>query len=213
MDIVKEINFPATDPEWIPKVLLGGLLGTIPVICFFTWGYYIKVLRVAIGGTSQLPKWDDWGNLFISGLSVFIISVVYYLIPFIIAVISVGGILITAITTGDVGLDVIGAAMGGFALSFILIFVSSFLLPMALAMYAKEDSMGAAFRFGELLSRIKSVLGDYVIVFIVVFILFTVLGMIANIPFLGFLIFIFGKFYLFIVAADMYGKIYTQSKA
>lgn len=124
-----------------------------------------------------------------------------------------GGILITAITTGDVGLDVIGAAMGGFALSFILIFVSSFLLPMALAMYAKEDSMGAAFRFGELLSRIKSVLGDYVIVFIVVFILFTVLGMIANIPFLGFLIFIFGKFYLFIVAADMYGKIYTQSKA
>ena len=213
MDIVKEIEFPVTDPEWIPKVLLGGLLGTIPIIGFFTWGYYMKALRTAIGGTPELPKWDDWGNLFISGLSVFIISVVYYLIPLIVAVISVGGIVITAITTGNVGLDIIGAAMGGFAFSFILLFVSSFLLPMALAMYAKEDSMGAAFRFGELLSRIKSELGDYIIVFIVVFILFSVLGMIASIPFLGFLIFIFGKFYIFVVAADMYGRVYAQSKA
>ena len=84
---------------------------------------------------------------------------------------------------------------------------------MALAMYAKEDSMGAAFRFGELLSRIKSELGDYIIVFIVVFVLFSVLAMIAGIPFLGFLIFIFGKFYIFVVAADMYGRVYAQSKA
>lgn len=213
MDIVKEIQFPAADKEWIPKVIIGGFLGTIPVICFFTWGYYMKSMKASIEGRPELPKWEDWGNLFISGLTVFIIGLVYYTIPLIVAVLSVGGVVVTAITTGDVGLGVIGASMGGFFLSFILIFVFSFMIPMALSMYVKEGSMGAAFRFGELLSRIKSVPWDYLIVLIVVFVLFTVLGMVAAVPFLGWLIFIFGKFYIFVVAANMYGIVYTQSRA
>ena len=84
---------------------------------------------------------------------------------------------------------------------------------MAVSMYIKEDSIGAAFRIGELLSRIKSVLGDYLVVIVVVFILFFILGMIASIPFFGWLIFLLGKFYILIVAASMYGKVYDQSKA
>ena len=213
MDIIEEIKFPSMDNEWIPKVLIGGFLGTVPIINFFVYGYYMKVLKAASEDTPELPKWDDWGNLFISGLIVFIVSTIYFLVPVIVASLFFGGLVISAISTGTMDLGVIGAAMGGFLISIFLLLISSFILPMALSMYIKEDSIGAAFRIGELLSRIKSVLGDYLVVIVVVFILFFILGMIASIPFFGWVIFLLGKFYILVVAASMYGKVYDQSKA
>jgi len=57
-------------------------------------------------------------------------------------------------------LGAMGGAMGGILISLVLMIIFGFLIPMALAMYVKEDNMSAAFRLGELLSRIKSVFGN-----------------------------------------------------
>jgi hypothetical protein len=105
----------------------------------------------------------------------------------------------------------IGGAIGGIFISLALMIIFGFLIPMALAMYIKEDNISAAFRFGELLSRIRSVFGEYLTVYIVLIVLWFVLGLFTAVPILGFFILIFGGFYIEVVGANMFGKAYAKS--
>ncbi len=84
---------------------------------------------------------------------------------------------------------------------------------MALSIYAKEDSIGAAFRIGEILSRIKSVPGDYIITIIVLYALLFIVNLVAAIPIIGWVIIIFANFYIALVASKMFGEVYASSNA
>jgi hypothetical protein len=169
MDIVENIKYPTTDSEWIKKILIGGILLIIPIINFIIGGYYIKTLRGSIEGKPGLPEWDDWGDLFVKGLMVAIIGFIYSLIPLIVLFVSIGGVITAAISSGDFSAASISAIVGGSLFSVVLMLIVCLVLPMALSIYAKEDSIGAAFRIGEILSRIKSVPGDYIITIIVLY--------------------------------------------
>ncbi len=76
MDIMEEIKFPTKDSEWVQKVLIGGILGIIPIISFIEYGYVLKVMKGGIETSPGMPKWEDWGNLFINGLIAFVISLI-----------------------------------------------------------------------------------------------------------------------------------------
>ncbi len=214
MDIEEEIKFPTKDSEWIVKVLIGGILGIIPIINFIEYGYILKVMKGAIDGNPGMPKWDDWGNLFINGLIVFIIWLIYLIIPILIISVSASGIMAAALS-GNMNLiaGMIAGAIGGILIGLLLALVLGFLVPMAMAMYTKENSFGAAFRIGEVVSRIKSVFADYIIVYIVLLVLLFVLALLNSIPILGFLIWIFGTFYVSAVTFNMFGKVYAKSSA
>lgn len=216
MDIVEELKFPSTNKDWLQKVLIGGILNIIPIVDFISWGYNLKVMREAIEGKSQMPEWREWGNFFIRGLSAFIISLVYLIIPIIILLVSIGGIILANFSgafSGDKhwGFGAIAGAIGGFLIGLVLMLIFGFFIPMALSMYVKEDNIGAAFRIGEVLSRIKSVFGDYLTVYIVLIILSIILGLFSAIPILGILILIIGGFYIEVVVANMFGKVYAKS--
>ncbi len=218
MDIVEEIKFPSTNRDWAQKVLIGGVINIIPFINFLSSGYNLKVMKGAIDGRPEMPEWNDLGDLFIRGLIAIVISIVYLIIPIIVLLISLGGIVFAALSgglSGDMGmaLGAIGGAIGGILISLALFLILGFLIPMALGMYIKEDNMGAAFRFGEVLSRIKSVFVDYLTVYIVLIILWIILGLFISVPILGFLILIFGGFYISAVGANMFGKVYAKSTA
>ena len=216
MDIVEEIKFPSTNKDWVKKVLIGGILNIIPIVNFLSSGYNLKVMKKGIEGNSEMPEWEDWGNLFVRGLIAFIITLVYLLIPIIVLLISLGGIVfavLSAALSGDMSMAIgaIGGAIGGILISLVLMLILGFLIPMALSMYIKEDNISAAFRFGEVLSRIGSVFGDYLTVFIVLIVLWIILGIFSFVPILGFLIMIFGGFYIAVVGANMFGKVYAKS--
>ena len=218
MEIGESIKYPTTDKDWIKKVVIGGILGMIPIVNFIVQGYYLKILKGSIENKSGMPEWEDWGNLFIKGLIVFIISIIYMLIPIIVISISVGGAILAAVSGGtEAMLAAIGAAAGGLLLGFILMLISLLLLPMALAIYAKEESFGSAFRFGEIINRIFSNLGSYILVYLVIIVLGIIVGIITGIlsiiPLLGVVIAIFVNFYIVAVAANMFGEVYTNSKA
>ena len=216
MDIVEEIKFPSTDKDWIKKVLIGGILNVIPLLNLLSSGYNLKVMKNGIESKSGMPEWEDLGNLFVKGLIAFIISLVYLLIPIIVLLISVGGIVFSVLSaafTGDMSMafGAIGGAVGGILIGLLLMLIFGFLIPMALSMYIKEDNISAAFRFAEVLSRIKKVFGDYLTVFIVLIVLWFILGLFSMVPLLGFLIMIFGGFYIAAVGANMFGKVYAKS--
>jgi hypothetical protein len=65
MEIGESIKYPTTDNDWIKKVVIGGILGMIPIVNFIVQGYYLKILKGSIENKSGMPEWEDWGNLFI----------------------------------------------------------------------------------------------------------------------------------------------------
>ncbi len=213
MEIVEEIKFPSKDNEWILKILIGGVINIIPVVNLISFGYLLKVMKGSIDGKPGLPKWDDWGNLFMNGLIAAIIGLIYMIIPILIFLIS-GGSIVAAALSGNVEMlmGAIAGAMGGILIALLLVLIFGFLLPMALSMYVRENNFGAALRFNEAISRIKSVFGDYLTVYIVVIALFFILGVLNSIPVLGTLIMIFGSFYIGAVAYKMFGEVCARSK-
>jgi Protein of unknown function (DUF4013) len=216
MEIIEEIKFPSSNKDWGQKVLIGGILNMIPIINFLSSGYNLKVMKEAIENKPEMPQWEDWGNFFVRGLIAFIISLIYLIIPIIVLLVSLGSMAFAVISAAvshdkSFALGAIGGAMGGILISLVLMIIFGFLIPMALAMYVKEDNMSAAFRLGELLSRIKSVFGEYLTVYIVLIVLSFVLGLFGAVPLLGFFIIIFGGFYIEVVGANMFGKVYAKS--
>ena len=213
MDIMEEIKFPSKDIEWVQKVLIGGVVLIIPIVNLIAFGYLLKVMKGAMDGKPGMPKWDDWENLFMKGLMVAIISLIYLIIPILILLVSAGSIVAAALS-GNMGLmmGAIAGALGGVLIALLLALVFGFLLPMALSMYVRENNFSAALRFNEVISRIGSVFGDYLTVFVVVIALSFVLGVLSGIPLLGFLIMIFGNFYTGAVAYNMFGEVCTRSK-
>jgi hypothetical protein len=212
MDIVEEIKNPATDDNWALKILIGGILGLIPIVNFLVFCYLLKSARNAMENIDGMPEWDDLGNMFIQGLAGVIITLIYMIIPIIILFMSVGGVILSTLS-GDVATIIagVGAALGALLLALLLILVIGFVLPMALVMYVKEGSLGAAFRFKEVLSRIRSVFGDYLVVYLVLIILHFLLGFVASVPFAGWILYIFANFYIMVVIFRMYGKVYVKS--
>jgi hypothetical protein len=213
MDIIEEIKFPSRDSEWIQKVLIGGIVLLIPIVDLIAYGYLLKVMRGAMDGKSGMSKWDDWGNLFMNGLMAAIIWVIYMIIPILILLVSAGSMVAAALSRNtELLMGTLAGAAGGFLIALLLAVVLGFLVPMALSMYVKENNFGAAFRVGEVISRIKSVFGDYLMVYIVVIALWFVLAVLSGIPVLGLLIMIFGGFYIGAVAYNMFGKVCARSK-
>jgi hypothetical protein len=220
MDIMEEIKFPSKDSEWVQKVLIGGIVAIIPIVNLIAGGYLLKVMKGAMDGKPGMPKWDDWGNLFMNGLMAAIIVLIYMIIPILILLVSAGSIMSTVISKSaaisedpDMLFTAIAGALGGFLIAALLALIFGFLLPMALSMYVRENNFGAALRFNEVISRIGSVFGDYLTVFVIVIALSFVLGVLSGIPLLGFLVMIFGNFYTGAVTYNMFGEVCARSKS
>jgi hypothetical protein len=81
MDYGKAFSYPFQDPEWVKKILIGGLmylLGFLLIPVFFPMGYMIQTIKnVATGVEPALPQWDDWGGYFVKGLMSWLIAIVY----------------------------------------------------------------------------------------------------------------------------------------
>ena len=215
MDIVENIKYPTTDSEWIKKILIGGILLLVPILNFVCTGYYLKVIKGSIEGGNNMPEWDDWGDLFMKGFFVLIISLAYSIIPIIlisiiILVVSSSGLILAGLfESGSMGISAILFTLIGSLIGFIILFVVNLMFPMGLAMYANEWSFGDAFKIREIISRIKSVFVEYVIAIIVINILLLLVFIVAWIPFVGWA----ALFYVVVVTGKIYGKAFDNSTA
>ena len=215
MDIVENIKYPTNDNEWIKKILIGGILLLIPILNFVCTGYYLKVIKGSIEGRNNMPEWDDWGDLFIKGISVLIISLAYSIIPIIlisiiILIVSSSGLLFAGIfESASMGVVTLLFILIGSLIGFITLFIVNLMFPMSLAMFANEWSFGDAFKIREIISRIKSVFVEYVIAIIVIYILLLLVFIVAWIPFIGWA----ALFYVMVVTGKIYGKAFANSTA
>jgi hypothetical protein len=199
-DIVSDaVKYPSTD--WKKVIILGILfvISFLIVPAFFAMGYTFRALKASIAGSDELPEFDEWGDMFIDGLKVFIVNIAYFIIPFIvifigtwasissmIAVSGAGTVANPTIFLGLVGITVIIGIM--------LAIIFGLLALIAIANMALYDSeLGAAFRFSEILERIAMIgWGKYIIWYIVMIVIGLVAGVIVGIlniiPIIGLII-------------------------
>lgn len=209
MDVGQALRFPFEDRDWIVKILIGGILLLIPIVCFFVFGYTFKVLqKAAREGVYELPAWKDWGSLFEQGFYVFLVFLIYFLIPAIVFGCSFlawiapyyGGAYY-----GAAPLAVLGILF--FVLGGIIGFAAALIAPMALTVYAATGEFGQAFNFGEIFSRVGSNAGNYVVALVIYLGLSILIGIIASVPVLG-IIAIFASFYVAVVMSYLFGDVY-----
>jgi len=77
--VTEALGIPFGDEHWIRKVLVGGLLLGIPILCFFSIGYIVAFYRSCLlrEPSKRLPGWDAKES-FLLGVKAFLICVLYF---------------------------------------------------------------------------------------------------------------------------------------
>jgi hypothetical protein len=193
--ISDSLSYPSQD--W-KKVLILGFLFLISFLiipAFLVMGYFFRVLKGSIAGFDELPDFDEWGEMLIDGLKIFVVQFVYFLIPTIIILIGVWASIASISVTEAGNLTnpgLVFGLMGGTAIiGIILAIILGLIASIAIAnMALNNGEFGAAFRFSEILEKIAMIgWGKYIVWYIVMIIIGLIGGFIAGIlniiPFIG----------------------------
>jgi hypothetical protein len=171
-DFVRPFTFVFEDPNWVPKILVGGLFylaGIFIVGWFFLLGYCARLARNVINNvTYPLPEWEDLGEYFGEGLRIFAVILVYVL-PLIVMAILVGIPSAIMSDSGSEGARVIGSSAFGCLVCLMMPFSLAITLwiPAALLRSVVQQRFGAAFEFREIWQFIRANLGNYLLAVVV----------------------------------------------
>ena len=70
------------NPQFLFTFLIGGLLCFVPVLNFFALGYlYRMTKRLRATGSLSLPEWDNLRSLFLDGIRLLIVFLIYAFLP------------------------------------------------------------------------------------------------------------------------------------
>ncbi len=207
MDIGKSLGYMFDDENWVNKVLIGGLIGLVPVLNLALTGYALRTLKnVAAGSTRPLPDWDDLGNDWLKGLLATVAGMIYAL-PLLITVLPLFVLSFTA-SLGE-GAEGINALMGLgtvglWCLAIPYCFLVAAWMPAAMANYALAGDFGAFFRFGQIWALIQRNAGNYALLVII----YVVVGQVAS--WVGALVFVVGAaftgFWTLLVLGHLLGQ-------
>ncbi len=223
-DVISDsLRYPTSN--WSKLVIVGVLflISFLIIPLFLVLGYMFRVIKASLAGVEELPAFEEWVEMLVEGIKLFLVYIIYSLPAIIIAIISFISLWsslksLTYITQANgttVTPDMFFALFGGSVLIGLIIagLYSLVIYPiMAVAignMAYYNGEFSAAFRFNEILSIISQIgWVDLIIWYIVLIMVGIAIGfivsIIAIIPILGwiFLIFIvYPYFYLFYARA------------
>lgn len=216
-NITESIKYPLAD--WV-KIVILTVISIVPIVNFMSMGYYLRIIKSALAGVDEVPDFDNLGELFIDGIKVIIVEIIYMIIPIIIFAVAVLPLLLA----GDPS-SIMSGLMSGLTIVLMIIgvivtiIVSLLLLPALVNMALYDGSMGAAFRFGEIMEKIAAIgWGSYILwiiaIIITAFILELVIGIIGAILIIiliGPLLWILGGAYLMMFQARSAGLLFAST--
>lgn len=189
--------------------LLYFLLIPAIIISLLTSGYQLRTIVTSIMGENEPPEFNDWNKMFLDGLRVFVVGLIYEIIPIIILVAGFIMLMISS-NTRILGLLVI-------LLGLIILLIVGIIMVMAVSNMAYYNKIGAALQFGEIKERIGRIGWlEYIVLLIILAILYIILSVVAAlvtiIPFVGLILaslIIYPFMYLFLYRA--YGLIFKET--
>jgi Protein of unknown function (DUF4013) len=189
-------------------LFIGTLLGiknVLVIILLFVVGYFIvgfvingytfKIIKTSLYGMAELPAFNNWFEIFVDGIKVTVVYIVY-IIPAILIIAFAGlsiqpilGSLVSNPTA--INLNIILSVLSAALLVLIAIFYIVIILPinyMAIAHMAYNNSkFSAAFRFHDIRDKIGRIgWGNLIIWYIItgtIYIIITVIGSIITATF------------------------------
>lgn len=202
--------------DWLGRILIGGVLSffsflLLPILPVM--GYTLRVIERTVAGEEEPPEWEDWGELTVDGLKMFVVSLVYSIVP----VAVVLGLGMTVMGVGAAAGDNGGGIIAGFGFMMILLlipamFVVYYLLPAALGNMATEGNLGAAFDFGAIKPVVTS--SEYfiaVLMPIVIGIILNVVTFVLAITIIGYVFVPFVSFYGQVAIFRMFGLAFKEN--
>jgi hypothetical protein len=176
LDFGRALRFVVEDPNWIKKILIGGLftlLSAILVGAPFVSGYFVRLVRnVARDEARPLPEWEDLGGLFMDGLRALAVYLGHVLAAMILPV-SVGCLLGLVMggasqAGGGSAREALGmlAGLGMVALygiGALLMLVLMLYVPAALMRFVLYNRVAAGYEPREVVGIIRRNLGNYLL--------------------------------------------------
>lgn len=227
MNLGRSITFAFEDQAWLSKLGLGALLSFVPIVNFAWQGYLIHLTRnVAAGQVHPLPTWDDFERKLLDGLKITAALLIYALpsfvllagpVLFVLPALTENADLQTILATLATGVTlVLGCAW------FLYLLVFSFFAPAIQLNFARHNTFGACFQFGQILGLIRAHTSDYVTAWamtMLVSLAYSVvfssgMGFAAILPCLGFVLMLaliplnmLGAMWLTTVQAYLFGQV------
>lgn len=217
-DFAKPFTYVFEDPEWLQKILIGGLFylaGFLIVGWFFILGYVAKLARNVIAGLERpLPDWENLGDYFNEGLRLFAVAFCYVMPMIVIAIGMMFPAMIADAIDNEAVRNIGGLMTGCLTCLFVpLTFAAIFFMPASLLFAAVEQRFGAAFEFGRIWAFIKQNIGNYILAIVVYLIARTVGGVGIFLLCIGV---IFTGFWSFLITTHAFAQVYrlaAQPKA
>jgi hypothetical protein len=155
------------DSDWFKKIIVPALCLLIPVIGQITViGWALKIARRVIDNDPELLPHLDFGADLSRGFSAVVIVFVYAL-----PILALSGFLavLDAIVSGLSASEVVLYGMAGLSICaglFALVYglLLAFMIPAAFGHFMAKESLGAAFKIGQVIRLVRSAPGAYVIV-------------------------------------------------
>jgi hypothetical protein len=166
--------------KWILLIISG-------IIFPLLLGYGMEVMR----GKKPAPPLENWGKLFVDGLKLFVVEIIYA-IPVIILLLLLVGASILSFISGEP--RVIFAAIGAFIVGIIVIVIVAVLIGLVSTLgyvrLSRTDRMGEAFNFNAIFDHVGKIgWGNYFVALLVMVIVIGVVEVIISlIPVIGMLI-------------------------
>ena len=89
-------------------MLIGIIFSIIPIVNFIAIGYQIKCAKTAMSNKFMMPKWENFGKLFITGVLGSVIVFIYSIPALILLLLAVATLIVDPlnfITSGGTGFD------------------------------------------------------------------------------------------------------------
>jgi len=126
------------------------LLLFISMVIFPLWmGYQWKIYQ----GESRAPALEDWVGMFINGIKLTVVSIIYFLIPMIVFMVVGGAGIFMGAAADNPGVG----ALIGILIGLVVFFIFSLIALMALIRIARTDNFGEAFNFSAIVAHIGKI--------------------------------------------------------
>jgi hypothetical protein len=219
------LSFPRGGDDWLPTLLLGGVLtvlGFLILPALVVQGYLVRVANHAAGGERTPPSFTRWGELLVDGVKLFVVTLVYGLlvvVPFVLLTVAVAVFVVpagpetaiaegapasaTGATPGGGG----GAALALFALALVVLGVAgvlvAYLLPAAVANFAIEGRLRAAFALRTVVAGALTT--DYAVAWVLAVVV-AVVGSLVGSALTAVVVGVFVLFYVQVVVVYLVGR-------
>lgn len=190
------IKYPSSN--WGKVLILGVIMiaSILIVPIFLVYGYVFRIIKATLAGVDELPDFDEIGDMFVDGLKIFVVAIVYAIPVYIIALILnliIGASMNVTSTTTSLDPTMFWGLIAGNIVFLIVALIIGLVEVIAIANMAYNDGeLGAAFRFSDIMNIIATIgWGKYIATYIVIAIIGAIgffIGMLTMFILIGFLL-------------------------